>query len=84
MAFDVVQPGIYQINASYVKGTGPDIVLAVGHGIAEDIFSGVLLSLAILFGSILLGGAVAALTYTKRKKALERLQSEERLIRGGA
>lgn len=82
MAFDVEQPGIYQINASYSKGTGPDVVLAVGHEFAERLFSRVLMSMAVLFGSILLGGAVAVLTYTRRKKALERQQIEERLIRG--
>ncbi len=84
MAFDVEQPGIYQINATYARGTGPEVILAVGHGFAEGIFSGVLLSLAALFGSIILGGVVALLTYTKRKKALEQQRSEERLIRGAS
>jgi len=83
MAFQVERPGIYQINATYPSGEGPKVVLAVGRGFAEGIFSSVVIALAALFGSIAMAAVVVFVTYTKRKKALDQQREEERLMKGG-
>ena len=48
-SFKVERPGTYRIKASYSEGSGPDVVLAVGKGIVEGIFTRVLTSFAGLF-----------------------------------
>ena len=83
IAFRVERPGIYQINASYPSGKGPEVVLAVGHGFAESIFSSVAIALAALFGSMVMAAVVVFVTYTRRKKALDQQREEERLMKGG-
>jgi hypothetical protein len=84
MAFKVLRPGIYRINASYPREEGPEVVLAVGNGLAGAIFKTVFEALAICFGSLIAAAAIALAVYTRRKKALERQKEEERLIRGEA
>ncbi len=81
-AFQVERPGIYHLNAFYPSGKGPEVVLAVGHGFAESIFSSIVISLASLFGSMAIAAAIVFTTYIKRKKALDRQKTEERLIQG--
>lgn len=81
--FRVERPGIYQINAFYPSGKGPEVVLAVGRGFAEGIFSSVAIALAALFGSMVMAAVVVFVTYTRRKKALDRQREEERLMKGG-
>ncbi|MCX6668767.1 MAG: hypothetical protein NTV25_03045 [Methanothrix sp.] len=83
MTFRVERPGIYQINASYPSGKGPEVVLAVGRGFAESIFSSVVIALAALFGSMVMAAVVVFVTYTRRKKALDQQREEERLMKGG-
>ncbi len=82
MAFDVERPGVYAINATYDDDVGPEVILAVVPGFAGMVTSIVLLPLSLLLGSILLGCAVAAVTYTRRKRAMEQQRVEERIIRG--
>ncbi len=82
MAFRVERGGVYQVNASYEESDGPEVVLAIGKGILEGLFSSILTSLAVLFGSIAIAVAVAFITYTRRKKALDRKKEEDRQIRG--
>ncbi len=82
MAFQVERPGIYQLNASYSSRKGPEVILAVGHGFAESIFSSIAISLAALFGSIAIAAVVVFTTYTRRKKGLDRQKAEERLMKG--
>ncbi|RQW79614.1 MAG: hypothetical protein EHM14_08035 [Methanothrix sp.] len=82
MAFQVDRPGVYRIEASYVSGSGPEVVLAVGSGFAWKIFSLVLSSLAIAFGSIAFAAIIAITTYRGRIKAIARQKEEERIIRG--
>jgi hypothetical protein len=83
MTFRVERSGIYQINASYPSGKGPEVVLAMGHGFAESIFSSVAIALAALFGSMVMAAVVVFVTYTRRKKALDQQREEERLMKGG-
>jgi hypothetical protein len=82
MAFRVDRAGVYQVIASYEESNGPEVVLAIGRGMIEGLFSSVLTSLAVLFGSIAIAVAVAFITYTRRKKALDRKKEEDRQIRG--
>lgn len=82
MAFDVVRPGAYEVKTTYSGSTGSEIVLAIGTGIKEGLFSTVLLSFAVILGSIVLAAVIAYSTYRKREKALSRKESEERIIKG--
>ncbi len=81
-SFKVERPGTYRVNAFYSGGSGPDVVLAVGKGVAEGIFSRVLMSIAALFGSIAVAAIIVFMTYTRRKKALNQKKEEDRLMRG--
>jgi hypothetical protein len=58
------------------------VVLAVGKGIVEGIFSSILTSLAALLGSIAVAAIISFVTYTRRKKALDQKKEDEQLIRG--
>jgi len=82
MAFTALRAGIYQVNASYSGSAGPKVVLAIGKGMVEGLFSSIMISLAALFGSIAIAAVITFVTYRKRKKALLKLEEEERLMRG--
>ncbi|MCX6672332.1 MAG: hypothetical protein NTY37_00950 [Methanothrix sp.] len=82
MAFTALRAGIYQVNASYSGRAGPKVVLALGKGMVEGLFSSIMISLAALFGSIAIAAVITLVTYSRRKKALLRLEEEERLMRG--
>ena len=82
MAFTTPRAGIYQVNASYSGRAGPRIVLAIGKGIVEGIFSSIMISLAALFGSIVIAAVITFVTYRRRKRAFLKQEEEERLIRG--
>jgi hypothetical protein len=82
MAFKIERAGNYQVNASYSGKEGPRIVLAIGKGMVEGIFSSIIISMAALFGSIAIAAAITFVTYRRRKKAFQKLEEEERSIRG--
>ena len=82
MAFDIVRPGAYEVKTAYSENTGSEIVLAIGTGIKEGLFSTIILSLAVIFGSIALAAVIAYSTYRKREKALSRKEDEERMMKG--
>ena len=82
LAFQAARAGVYQFNSSYPDLAGPEIVLAVGKGMAEGLFSSIAISMALLFGSILLASIVAYYTYSRRKRALLKREEEERLMGG--
>ena len=82
MAFSIERAGIYEVNASYSGRDEPQVVLAIGKGMVEGLFSSILISLAALFGSIAIAGVITIVTYRKRKKAFLKLEEEERLMRG--
>ena len=81
-AFRAPRAGIYQLNSSYPGRSTPEIVLAVGKGMAEGLFSSIVLSMVILFGSILLASIVAYYTYSRIKRAFLKREEEERLMGG--
>ena len=71
--FQIESPGTYELSAQYSGGReGPEVVLAVGQGFAEDIFKTVFGALGILFGSIGLAVAIIVITLIKRDKAKKR------------
>ena len=82
ISFKVERPGTYRIKASYSEGSGPDVVLAVGKGVVEAIFTRVLMSFAGLFFSIAVAAIIVFMTYTRRKKAMNQKKEEDRLLRG--
>jgi hypothetical protein len=82
MAFKIERAGDYQVNASYSGKEGPRIVLAIGKGMVEGIFSSIIISMAALFGSIAIAAAITFVTYRRRKKAFQKQEEEERSIRG--
>jgi len=81
-AFIVERPGIYWINTSYPKAPGPEVVLAVGKGVVENIFYLVIMSMLLLFGSIAIAAVITFVTYSRRKKAFLSQKEEEKMIRG--
>jgi len=83
MAFDVIRPGVYQINASYFGSEGGEFVLAVGKGIEQGMLSSIIFSIAALISSIALAAIIVYTTYRKRKTAFSRIEEEERMMRGG-
>jgi hypothetical protein len=82
MAFKIERAGDYQVNASYSGKEGPRIVLAIGKGMFEGIFSSIMISMAALFGSIAIAAIITFVTYSRRKKAFQKQEEEERLISG--
>ncbi len=82
MAFSIERAGIYEVNASYSGRDGPQAVLAIGKGMVEGLFSSILISLTALFGSIAIAAIITFVTYSRRKRALLKLEEEEGLIRG--
>jgi hypothetical protein len=84
LAFQAPRAGIYQFNSSFPGRSGPEIVLAVGKGMAEGLFSTIALSMALLIGSIVLASIVAYYTYSRRKRAFLKREEEERLMSGNS
>jgi hypothetical protein len=82
MAFNVISPGIYEINTTYSGSSGSEIVLAIGTGIKVGLLTTVLLSLVVIFGSIALAAVIAYSTYRKRERALSRKKDEEMMMKG--
>jgi hypothetical protein len=83
LAFNIDRPGIYELSAGYPQGgEGPEVVLAVGHGLFGSILSVILYPLVIFFGSIAAAAAIVIVTYLKRQEASKRAEEEERMIRG--
>jgi hypothetical protein len=67
--FTVKTPGAYEFHAWYSGTDGQDIVLAIGRDFTMKLFSMILASIAILFGSWIAGAIVAIMTFAKRRKA---------------
>jgi hypothetical protein len=73
--FRIEHPGIYVLSASYPEGQeGGEVVLAVGQGFGLRMVTGILGSLAVVFGCIGLSIALAAYTGVKRYQAGKRIQ----------
>lgn len=83
LAFNIDRPGTYVLSAGYPEGiSGPQVVLAVGHGLAGSIVSGIMLPMVLFFGSIAVAVIIVILTYLKRHEAAKRADEEERRIKG--
>ena len=66
--------GVYHVVCDYDEGSqGPQVVLAVGSGVGERIFSMVAKSLASFFGGGILGGAIIATVALLRERAKRQL-----------
>jgi uncharacterized RDD family membrane protein YckC len=74
LEFVTEEAGVYHIACDYEEGSqGPQVVLAVGSGVGERIFSTVTKSLASFFGGSILGGAVIVTVITLRERAKRKL-----------
>ncbi len=72
-----------RLAAGYPEGNdGPEVVLAVGHGLFGNVFSTIVFPLVISFGSIAAAAIMVIVTYLKRQEAAKRAKEEERMIRG--
>lgn len=83
LAFDIDKPGIYKLSAGYPQGVkGPEVVLAIGHGLFGSVLSVIMYPLVIFFGSIAAAAVIVIVVYIKRQEAAKRAEEEERMIRG--
>ncbi len=81
-AFEIDHPGVYRMTASYPPGReGPQVVLAVGTGLFGGIISKIVVAIAALFGSIVIGAAILISGERKREREEERLREEDRILR---
>jgi hypothetical protein len=75
LEFDIHNPGVYQLSASYPAGhPGPEVVLAVGHNFTMEMVSAVLGSLGIIFSSLAISLFLVIFTVIKRAIAKRRLK----------
>lgn len=81
LEFDIVQPGFYELSGWYPNGTGPEVVLAVGKGLFDNIMSMVVVGIITFFGSALAALAIIIIVYRKRKDAERQLEEEAAAIR---
>lgn len=77
MAFRAEAAGLHVINASYPSEPGPKVVLAVGKGILEDMLGLIMISLALILGTLLIAAVITYTTYKGRKKAFEAKDKKE-------
>ena len=83
LAFQAERSGVHQFNSSYSGAAGPSVVLAIGKGMAEGLLFTIAISIATLFGSILLAAIVAYYTFSRRKKAFLKREDDAEMMRGG-
>lgn len=69
LTFEVEEPGAYRLVAGYPDGSGPETVLAVGHGFGRRLFMTVAGSIAIAFGSAGIALVIAVVTFVRRRRA---------------
>jgi len=74
LEFVTQEGGTYHIACGYEEGKqGPQVVLAVGAGVGEKIFSMVFRCLAEMFGGGALGAAIILTVFFKRKASRQQL-----------
>jgi hypothetical protein len=70
LEFVTEEGGVYHIGCDYEEGSrGPQVVLALGSGVDERIFSIVVKALASFFGGGIFGGAIIATVASLRARA---------------
>ncbi|MCJ7445475.1 MAG: hypothetical protein MUO26_13305 [Methanotrichaceae archaeon] len=71
LAFTIVEPGVYEIQAHYPKSTeSSEVVLAIGRDLSKSKFSSILYAAMIFFGSVIVGVGMIAIAYLKRQNDL--------------
>jgi len=74
--FTVTRPGAYRVLGYYTDDrSGPEVVLSIGSDVTMKIVGTVLGAIAIMFVTIILGAAIIIVTFLKRRKASQSLQS---------
>lgn len=71
LTFEVGRPGAYRLSAGYPTGGGPETVLAVGKGFGTRIAMTIAGAIAVAIGSVLLAGAIAVVTFVRRRRAAQ-------------
>jgi hypothetical protein len=79
--FDVVQPGVYELIGWYPNGNGPEVALAVGKGLLNNIMTTVAVGIGLSLGSGVLAIAVAGIVYVRRRDARRKIEEEAVAIR---
>jgi hypothetical protein len=72
--FEIRKPGVYHFSAWYERGTGPEVVLAIGRGFGENMWGVVARSLAVLLGAAGLSVLTALVVSFRRRKARSNAQ----------
>ncbi len=81
LEFDIVQSGFYELSGWYPNGAGPEVVLAVGKGLFDNIMSMAVVGIITFFGSALAALAIIIIVYRKRKDTERQLEEEAAAIR---
>ena len=82
--FSIVRPGTYELKAWYEAEQGKqEVVLAIGHGFSARLMGTIFGGIAIFIGSLITGGIIAVITYTKRQKCKRLLESSAETIQTG-
>jgi hypothetical protein len=69
-AFTVTTPGTYRLSGTLAGGRSePRIVLAVGQGFMNELFGLIGITVAIVFSSLGIAGAILAITLVQRARA---------------
>jgi hypothetical protein len=70
-------PGVHHIACDYEEGKqGPRVVLAIGSGVTENIFSLVMTCLAEMIGGGVLGAAIILFTFFKRERSRKQIAGQ--------
>jgi hypothetical protein len=76
--FQINRPGVYELNWRYPDGRyRPESVLAVGHGVEENIVRTVVEGIAIMLGTFAASGGIVIITAVKRHNASKRLSAQD-------
>lgn len=82
LEFGIDRQGVYELSALYLEGSGPEVVLAVGRGLFDNLISVIVVGIVIYLGSILASMAIVVVVYQKRRSARQRIKEGEEAIRG--
>ena len=69
--FAIADPGPYRVSAAYAGGgDSPAVVLAIGHDFMGKLLAIILGGFGIMIAGLGGAGAIAAVTYVKRERAM--------------
>jgi hypothetical protein len=76
LEFSIAQDGQYRLVCGYATGSrGPEVVLAVGSGVGEDIMSTVFRSFGAIFGGGILAAIIFLIVFFLRERSKKRVAS---------